>query len=177
MLRNLFIGLAAAIVIILALGFILPDKAHVERSAVIEAPPEAIYAIASDLNQQDKWSPWLEHDPATQSVVTGEGVGQTMTWTSKKMGNGSQTITALEPPTRIVSHLDFGDMGLAEATMTITPSGAGSAVTWTLDSNMREGVPLWMKPLSTYLGFFMDGMVGKDYERGLEKLKAAAEAI
>ncbi len=176
MLRNIFVGLAAAIVVVLALGFVLPDKAHVERKTLINAPPEAIYAIASDLNQQDRWSPWQEYDPAMESVVTGQGVGQKLTWTSKKTGDGSQTITALEPPSRIVTHLDFGDMGVAEATMMITPSGAGSEVVWSFDCNMRKGVPLWMQPLSTYMGFFMDGMLGKDYDRGLEKLKAAAEA-
>ena len=41
---------------------------------------------------------------------------------------------------------------------------------------MREGVPVYMQPISTYMGFFMDAMVGKDYEKGLANLKRAAEA-
>lgn len=47
---------------------------------------------------------------------------------------------------------------------------------WSLDSDMREGVPLLMQPISTYFGFLMDGMIGPDYETGLQNLKALAES-
>lgn len=176
MLGKLIGGLAALIVILIALGFVLPDKAHVEREIVINAPPEEVYALAADLNQQERWSPWRAYDPAMESVVTGEGVGQKMTWTSEKMGDGSQEITALEPPSRIDTHLEFGGKGVADAAMTLTPVAEGTRVVWTFDANMREGVPLWMQPMSTYMGFFMDGMLGKDYETGLANLKREAEA-
>jgi hypothetical protein len=41
---------------------------------------------------------------------------------------------------------------------------------------MREGVPLLQKPVATYFGFFLENMVGPDYEKGLANLEAVAES-
>ena len=101
-----------------------------------------------------------------------------MVWSSEdpKVGKGSQTFSILDP-THIQTKLDFGDMGLATADFTFEDAGNGATnVTWSLDTNMREGVPFLMKPMGTYMGFFMDGMVGPEYETGLASLKTVAEA-
>lgn len=178
MFRKIIGIVVASLAGLVALGFILPDKAHVARSVVVNAPPEKVFALISDFNQWSRWSPWADLDPNTVYEISGSGVGHRMRWTSKdpNVGAGVQTVTAMEPPSRLVTHLEFGDMGNADATMTLTPEGEATKVVWSLDSKMRDGVPLWMKPMSTYMGFFMDGMVGADYEKGLAKLKAAAEA-
>ncbi len=178
MFRKIIGIVVASLAGLVALGFVLPDKAHVERSVVVNAPPEKVFALISDFNQWSRWSPWADLDPDTAYEISGSGVGHQMRWTSKdpNVGAGVQTVTAMEPPSRLVTHLEFGDMGNADATMTLTPEGEATKVVWSLDSKMRDGVPLWMKPMSTYMGFFMDGMVGADYEKGLAKLKAAAEA-
>lgn len=178
MLKKIIGSVVAALVVIIGLGFVLPDKAHVERSILVEASPEKVFALVSDFSQWSRWSPWADLDPDTVYEITGAGVGQRMTWKSAdpNVGNGEQTVTAAEPPTRLVTHLEFGDMGKADATFTLTPEGGATRVTWALDCNMRKGAPVWMQPMSTYMGFFMDGMVGKDYEKGLAALKAAAEA-
>ena len=55
------------------------------------------------------------------------------------------------------------------------PENGATQIIWSLDTDMREGAPVWMQPLNTYLGFFMDAMVGKDYEQGLQNLKDVAE--
>jgi hypothetical protein len=116
-------------------------------------------------------------DPNMTQEITGEGVGQKQVWKSKKMGDGSQEITSLNPPAHVDYRLDFGPMGKATAAMRLEPQGdAATKVVWSFDSNAREGVPFLMKPLSTYMGFFMDGMLGKDYEKGLANLKRVAEA-
>ena len=178
MLKKIIGVVIAAVIVIVGLGFVLPDKAHVERSVVINAPPEKVFALISDFSQWSRWSPWADLDPNAVYEISGSGVGHRMSWTSKNpnVGAGVQTVTAIEPPSRLVTHLEFGDMGKADATMTLTPEGAATKVVWSLDSRMREGVPVWMKPMATYMGFFMDGMVGRDYEKGLARLKAAAEA-
>ena len=178
MLKKIIGVVIAAVIVIVGLGFVLPDKAHVERSVVISAPPEKVFALISDFNQWSRWSPWADLDPNTVYEISGSGVGHRMSWTSEdpNVGAGVQTVTAIEPPTRLVTHLEFGEMGRADATMSLTQEGGATKVVWSLDSKMREGVPVWMQPMSTYMGFFMDGMVGKDYEKGLARLKTAAEA-
>ena len=174
--KKMLIGLAGFVVVLIALGFVLPDKAHVERSIMVNAPPEKVYALVADLNRADEWQPWNAMDPAMTQEIVGAGVGQKQTWKSKKLGDGSQEIVSLNPPTRVDYALDFGDMGVATAAMQLEPSGQGTSVVWSLDTNMRKGVPIFMQPISTYMGFFMDGMLGKDYEAGLANLKRVAEA-
>ena len=177
MLKNVLMGLAGLIVILIALGFVLPDNAHVERSIVVNAPPEKVYALVADLNEADKWQPWAAMDAGITQEITGSGVGQKQSWKSKKLGDGSQEITSLNPPTHVDYALDFGAQGVATAAIQIEPADAGATkVVWSLDANMRKGVPIYMQPISTYMGFFMDGMIGKDYETGLANLKRVAEA-
>lgn len=178
MLGKILGGLAALVVIIIALGFVLPDKVHVEREIVIDAPREEVFALISDFEAWDAWSPWADLDPDAEYSYTGEGVGQKMVWTSDdpRVGTGSQEITAMEPPERLVTHLDFGANGAADATFLLMPEAGGrTRALWFFDARMREGVPVHMKPVGTYMGYFMDGWVGPDYERGLENLKEVAE--
>lgn len=178
MLKKVIGSVAAALVVLVGLGFVLPDKAHVEREILIDAPTAEVFALVSDFNQWSRWSPWADLDPNAAYEITGTGVGHRMSWTSEdpNVGSGVQTVTAIEAPSRLVTHLEFGDMGKADATFSLTPQDGATRVVWALDSKMRAGVPVWMQPVATYMGFFMDGMVGKDYEKGLARLKAAAEA-
>lgn len=176
MLKKILVGIIGLIVVLAALGFALPDKTHIERQTVINASPETVFALVSDFNQWSKWSPWDDYDPDMINTVTGSGVGQKMSWQSKKTGNGSQAITALDPPSRMTTHLEFDGMGVADAVIALEPVAEGTRVTWSFDSNARAGVALWMQPLATYMGLFMDQMLGPDYEKGLASLKKEAEA-
>lgn len=171
-------GLAAFIIIVIALGFLLPDKAQVEREIVINAPQEEIFALVSDFGEWEKWSPWANIDPNAEYSFSGEGVGQRMEWKSDHpdVGAGAQEITAMEAPNTLVTHLDFGDMGQADAAFTLSPAeGGATKVVWAFESNMRKGVPAHMQPVSTYMGFFMDAFLGPAYEEGLANLKRVAE--
>ncbi len=177
MVRKILLYLVGIVALLFGLGLVLPDKVHVERTAEIAAPPETLFELVSNYKSWHEWSPWFDIDPDTQYEISGSGPGHKMVWRSDdpKVGNGSQIITDYQPPHKVVSLLDFGDMGRAIATFEIAPTGSGSTVTWSMDTRMREGVPFFMKPLATYMGFFMDGMIGKDYEKGFANLKAAAE--
>ncbi len=179
MLKKILGGAGALLLALIVLGFVLPDKAHVEREIVINAPQEEVYALVSDYREWNRWSPWANIDPDAEYSLIGEGVGQRMEWTSDhpQVGNGAQEITALDPPNTVVSALDFGDMGKASAIFELSAQDENmTKVVWSFDSNMREGAPVYMKPMATYMGFFMDSFLGKDYEAGLANLKQAAEA-
>ena len=173
------IGISFGVVALLfGLGFLLPAHAHVERSLVMNAPPEQIFAQVSDLSAWSAWSPWAKMDPDARLTVEGEGIGQRMLWSSDnpQVGEGSQTVIALDSPSHVQTHLEFDEQGLADAAFDLTPTADGQTqVTWSLDTDMRDGVPFVMKPVSTYMGFLMDGMVGSDYETGLQNLKAVVE--
>ena len=65
---------------------------------------------------------------------------------------------------------------MADASFDLIAENDETEVTWSLDTDMRAGVPVYMKPFSAYLGFFMDSMIGKDYEQGLKNLQELVES-
>ena len=163
--------LVALVIVVLGVGALLPKDFRVERSIEIDAPPEMVFDRVSSLRTWDAWSPWLARDPSIQNTYTGPetGVGASVVWTSENSGDGKQTITLAERPTRIEMALDFGDMGQPAADWTFEPSGNGTLVTWGL-SGRTSG------PLGGYFAKMMDGWVGADYEDGLARLKQLLES-
>jgi uncharacterized protein YndB with AHSA1/START domain len=178
MLKKILLGVLALIVVVVALGYVIPDKARAERSIVVAAPQEQVFAILSDLNNFNRWSPWYEKDPAAEYSVVGSGVGQKFTWKSAKreVGSGAQEIVKLEAPSLVACRLVFGEgMGVADTAFALAPADGGTKVTWSIESHMREAVPFYMAPIYAYMGFFMDQMMRPDFDRGLANLKRVAE--
>ncbi len=172
-LKWLFYLVAAIALIIVGGSFLLPAKALVTRSIDISAPPDKIFAIVGDLRRFNEFSPWADLDPDIKYTYEGpeSGVGQLMKWSSENadVGNGAQTIVKYEPQTFVESQLDFGMQGKSTASFDLVPSTAGTNVTWTFNSDL-EGIP------AKWFGLMFDRWIGADYEKGLAKLKAVAEA-
>jgi len=173
-LRRLLIALVGLAIIVIVVGFFLPDQAHVERSIEMSARPAEVYKLVSNFHEFNKWSPWYKLDPDAQYVYEGpdSGVGAKMSWHSEKpeVGAGSQEILEAEPHTWVKSLLDFGEQGTAFATFKIEPVGEGSHVTWGLDSEFGYDI------LGRYFGLLFERLIGPDYELGLANLKNLAES-
>lgn len=167
--------LGVLLVTLTGIGFFLSDKAHVERSANIDAPPATVFALVNSFRQFDKWSPWADKDPAMKVVRSGPeyGVGAHYAWAGNgEVGAGSQEIVASVPNREVTLELHFsGFDGISESIFTIAPQDQGSRITWALDSRLGDN------PINRYFGLFMDKMVGPDYVRGLARLKALAEQL
>ena len=168
-----FYILLGLFLVFVAGGFVLPDKAHVSRSTVINAPPEKIFTVVSDLRRSKDWSPWFALDPQMTVTFEGEGagVGQKMSWSSQKpdVGTGSQQTIGLIENKQVKAALDFGEMGQATATIDLVPEAVGTRVDWALDVPLGNIIERWF-------GLIMDRMVGPDFEKGLANLKAHVEA-
>lgn len=166
--------LVALAVILIAVAYVLPRNVTVERSVTINAAPEAVFPLVNSLQNMSRWSPWLERDPETKLTYDGPvtGVGNRMTWTSDhpQVGNGMQEITLSVENAQVDTAIDFGPMGTAMASITLASEGAGTKATWGFATD------LGMNPLARWMGLMMDRWVGADYERGLDRLKALAEA-
>lgn len=167
---------AAFILIISAIGFIFfPSHIHVERSIVIDRDKAGIFNYLNELRNQPSWSPWHEKDINTKYIFSepSSGVGAEMKWDSpvKDVGKGSMKNTKVVSDSLIKMDLNFMDNGTAQGAYTFSSEGKGTKVVWSLD--MEAGA----NPLFRIMGKFMDGMVGKDFEKGLIKLKAVQEAM
>jgi uncharacterized protein YndB with AHSA1/START domain len=147
---------------------------RVERSQDIDAPPERLFSLIDDFHEWPRWSPWEGIDPAMQRTHTGapRGRGAVYAWQgNRKVGSGRMEILETEAPSRVKIQLDFLAPFEAHhlADFTIQPTTTGSRVTWgmTGESNFM------LKVIGVFLS--MDRMVGKDFEKGLARMKQVAE--
>ena len=172
-----YCALALAAVLYLA-GFFLPDEVQVQRQIQIDAPREKVFALVSDFNAWDQWSPWREMDPDAVYAVDGAGIGHRMVWESDHPDvlNGAQTIVTYDPPRMIESRFELGVWGGGYGVFVLVERDGGTFVTWAFNTTMRTGKDPWVAPLHAWAGLFMQGDLGPFYQRGLERLKEVAEA-
>ena len=174
MFKKIILSLAMLVSLLAVIGLLLPRHSHIERSIHIERPPSMVYGVVNSFALFPRWSPWQHLDPDMVQTASGppEGVGATLKWSgNKKVGTGTQVITATMPNESVTSDLTFGDMGTSKATISLSGVGAGTTVRWTLDSDMGAG------PVGRYFGLMMDSMVGGDFETGLKNLKSLLESM
>jgi len=147
---------------------------RVVRSTVVNAPAATVHALIDDFHEWRAWSPWEDVDPALSRIYSGtaSGVGARYAWEgNRKAGKGSMEITS-STPTAIGIRLSFVKPWQAtnEVTFTLRPAGDTTAVDWTMTGEHAGLMGLIGRVVP------MDRLVGKDFERGLARLKAAAES-
>jgi hypothetical protein len=147
---------------------------RVERSTTIDAPPEAVYPHIEDFRRWTSWSPWEGLDPNMSRTYTGpdRGAGSAYSWTgNRKAGAGRMTITEASTPSRVAIDLQFDKpfKSRSDTVFTVEPHGSGSRVTWSMTGPMSLGTRIMSLVKS------MDALVGPDFEKGLARLKLAAE--
>jgi hypothetical protein len=143
------------------------------RSTTVGAPPERVHPLLEDFREWQRWSPWEGVDPDLQRTYTGpaRGVGSHYAWSgNRKAGEGTMEITS-SSPTEVVVDLRF--LKPFKATnvtrFDLTPvTGDGTRLAWTMTGERN--------PVMSLMGrLFFDKAIGKDFDRGLASLKAAAE--
>lgn len=152
-----------------------PDSFAVERRTTIKAPPETIFALINDFQSWSAWSPYEKKDPAMARSYSGptSGKGAVYEWDgNKEVGKGRMEITDATPPSKIVLKLDFVRPFEAHniVEFTLAAEGDSTEVTWA----MQGASPYFAKVMGVFLD--IDNMIGKDFEAGLESLKALAES-
>lgn len=174
MLKKIVGVLAVLIVAVLAYAFTRPDSFVVERRVNISATPEKVFANLNDFHAWEAWSPWAKLDPAMKTTYGGPtmGPGATYAWVGNSdVGEGKMEITEATPSSNVTIKLDFLTPFESHNTtvFTLAPSGAGTEVTWT----MSGPATYVTKVMTTFVS--MDKMVGGDFEKGLQQLKAVSE--
>jgi hypothetical protein len=174
MLKKILIGLVGVVVLLAVIGLMLPRHVTVARSVAINRPASLVYATVNSFVLFPRWSPWQDLDPNMIQSTEGarDGVGARLVWKgNEKVGSGSQVITASTPNKAVASDLDFGEMGVAKSLLTLSPDGAMTRATWTVELDMGAN------PIGHYIGLTMDSMLGKDFSTGLNRLKILVEGM
>jgi hypothetical protein len=151
------------------------DTYVVERRQRVDAPPAAVFDRLVDFHRWRTWSPWEDIDPSLQRTYRGPdaGVGATYEWEgNRKAGKGRMTITDVDTNAGVTIDLEFLKPFKSRTTSEFRLERVGDAtdVTWTM-----TGPKTFM---TRVMGIFtsMDKMIGPDFEKGLGRLKAEAEA-
>jgi uncharacterized protein YndB with AHSA1/START domain len=168
----------ALVFIALVLGLLVyastkPNQLHVERSIRIQAPADAIFPYLNDFRHWDRWTPY-DKDPAMRKQYSENtvGVGAHYAWEgNKRVGQGEISIRESVAPLRLLMdlHMIKPFEGRNVASFHLVPDGDATQVTWNLDDKHT----LMHKTMSLFLNF--DRLIGRDFEVGLARLKAALE--
>jgi hypothetical protein len=149
------------------------SRFDIARSTTIRATPGAVHAFVNDFHQWPVWSPWEEVDPALKRSYSGadSGVGAHYAWSgNRRAGSGSMEITS-STPEAIDVRLSFLKPWKAtnDVTFTFVPVGEGTQVTWRMTGEQKGVAAVFGKVIN------MDKLLGKDFDKGLARLKATAE--
>jgi Polyketide cyclase / dehydrase and lipid transport len=146
---------------------------EISRSATVQAPAADVHALLNDFREWTKWSPWEDVDPDLHRTYSGpeSGVGAKYAWSgNRKAGQGSMEITS-STPEQVGITLSFLKPWKAtnDVVFKLLPTGSGTEVVWSMSGEQKGMAALFGKIVS------MDKLVGKDFEKGLARLKANAE--
>jgi uncharacterized protein YndB with AHSA1/START domain len=172
-------GIIVAVVAVVLAGLLAfaatrPDTFQVERSLVINAPPEKIFALINDLHAMSTWSPYEAKDPAMKRTYGGAASGKGAKYEfdgNSNVGKGRLEITDAASPSKVMMQLDMLEPleGHNAVVFTLKRQGDATYVTWA----MQGSQPLIAKLMGLFIN--MDQMIGDDFAAGLRNLKALAE--
>lgn len=150
------------------------SRFEVVRSITVEAEPARVHALVADFTAWTAWSPWEGLDPDLQRTYTGPdaGPGAHYAWQgNRKAGAGSMEITSATPE-RIDVRLSFLKpwKATSDVTFELAPTESDTEVTWRMHGENTGMAAVVARVVP------MDKLVGKDFEKGLARLKAVAEA-
>jgi len=175
MLKKILLAVGILLVIFIIVVALQPSDFRIVRSTHVSAPPERVFPLVNDFHQWQEWSPWAKLDPAAKNSFEGpsSGVGAIFRWSgNNEVGEGSMTITESKPSERILLRLEFLKpmAGTSLTEFTFQPQGDKTVVTWAMTGQNN------FVGRAMCLVMNMDKMVGGQFEKGLETMKALAEA-
>lgn len=175
--KKILVGLLVFIVIICAVGFILPTDFAIAKSVTIDAPPAEVHAWVGHLEKWEAWAPWKEDDPSMKTTL-GEkttGIGAYQSW-SGESGDGELTFTKCDPESGIAYDMAFimdDTKSPSTAAMSYEKAGEGTTVTWTMEGDIGTMMP---RIMAGYMNvFMMERSVGDSFDKGLASLKSKVE--
>ena len=118
--------LCAMIVIVFAVGYLLPVSHVAARTASLGSPPDRVYATLADVEHHTGW----RSDVKSVEVLSNAPVKR---W-REHGSNGAITFEVVEtqPPTRLVSRIADADLAFGGTwTYELTPQGSGTQLTIT----------------------------------------------
>ena len=153
-------------------GQLLPKSYSVQRSILIKAADSVVYMNVADMNNFDKWNPWLKMEPTAKVKISGNSAepGNLWEWEGEELGTGSMELVKVNPYTSLDYELKFRQPyeNSAISNFSFEKKPDGINVTWSLSGESKTLPDRWM-------GLGMGLMMDKPFTSGLESLKELSE--
>ena len=140
----------------------------VERTVTVDQPPEKVWAYISDFRSTEDWDPPTVR---TERTSGDGGVGTTYHNVSKLLGSEQEVeyeVTEYVEGSRLQLAGDAGSIKLLD-TITVTPAGAGTTVTYHAEFNPQGGARLTEPLMPAALKILAD-RVAASLEETLQRL-------
>jgi predicted transcriptional regulator YdeE len=171
MLGALAFALILAVVALLAYMGRYSGRIVVERSRLIAAPIDAVYAEACDLGQWLQWFPWQgDRDGLEAASSPATVVGSRWHWNTARLGSGMVQHVSVRPPEcidqRVTSKLPFAYQGRLRWTF------EGRDGNTLVHMRLRARVPFSLR----FVAPTVRGALELDYRLALDQLAARLES-
>lgn len=171
--QKLIYGIAALLVVLIIVGFALPRAHQIEVSTEIDAHPATVFALVNDFRRFAAWSPWSATDPNARVLYSGanRGTGAIVSWDGAIIGSGTQMITESRPYEYVGIAINPGESGEARSWLRLSPGVGTTLITWGFEADYGFNI------VGRYFASMLGGIVARDYDQGLARLKDLAESL
>lgn len=149
-----------------------PSSITVRRSVKINAPQKVVFSQVANFENWKKWDAWYAMDTAQKRTYFGtlNDKKQGYSWSSENpdVGNGRMEMTEIVGMDKLAYTFYFDDRPTNGAFL-LNTEGEKTEVVWEMYSEL--GYPFKL------MNYFIDPLVGPDFEKGLANLKTVAEAM
>jgi len=175
-LKIVLIGIIGLVVLLLIVALFAKKEYGVIREVTINKPKSEVFDYVKLLKNQENFSVWANRDPQMKKDYRGTDgtAGFVSMWDSKMkdVGKGEQEITKIADGERIEYELRFIEpfASTSSAYMVFeSVSETQTKVKWGFTGKMKYPTNLLLLTMN------MEGMIGKDFQDGLNKLKSILE--
>ena len=170
---TLYLLILVSIVLLIVAG-VLPSNYKISRTETIQAPINVVYSNVVDLKKWKSWDSSIASDPGAENNFLGpkRGLNQKHEWNGTKVGVGEQTIKdAVENETIETELILYSPFSMrAKGNWVFIKADDGVHVTWSVEGELSY-------PFKRFLGLTLDGRLGTNFEKGLQKLKNVTEKM
>jgi len=171
--QKLIYGIGGTLLLIIIIGFALPQQHRIEETIEIDAHPATIFALVNDFHRFSQWVPWAKTDPNARFLYSGatRGEGAIMTWDGAVIGSGAQVITESRAYEYVGIAMNPGEDGEARSWFDVTRGIGNTQVKWGFETDHGMNI------VGRYFAAMLGGIVARDYHDGLVQLKQLAESL
>src|SRR5450432_2886539 len=168
--KNYFRGLPL-LLFLLIFPWFYKKRPRVARRVIVRAKPQEIFPLLNDLRNWPLWTEWARRDGIHFSYDgSPAGVGAIQRWQTGRM-KGVMRVTQSVPDDRVAYDLDINHgHHRFDGVLALEEIGEYTRVTWACKWELNAN------PYLRYLDLFMNWMLRRDFEAGLQNLKDLVES-